>query len=108
MPDAAVYTWWQAVPRLTNEAVIARLALLQRHGHVRREAEAVIMFDERHTPDVTSLRRLRRRFRWSERVAFDEVSLCLHRLPPGHPSRHWCPRARGTFTVAGLMPIDFH
>ena len=108
LPDAAVYTWWQAVPRLTNEAVIARLALLQRHGHVRREAEAVIMFDERHTPDVTSLRRLRRRFRWSERVAFDEVSLCLHRLPPGHPSRHWCPRARGTFTVAGLMPIDFH
>ena len=102
-PDADVYTWWQAVPRLRNEAVLSHLGLLQREGRIRASAEAVVLFDESHGPDLSSLRRLHRHFRWSERVRFDEFALCLHLLPPGHPDRRWCKRARGIFTVGGLI-----
>ena len=102
LPDADVYTWWQAVPRLSNEGVLAHLAERQREGHIRASAEAIMLFDASHRPDVASLRRLRSRFRWVEQVHFDEVSLCLRLLSPGHPDRHWCSRARGLFIVAGL------
>ena len=103
-PDADVYTWWQQVPRLSNEGVLAHLARLRRQGHVRASAEAILLFDNSHGPDVASLRRLRRHFRWFFVVRFDEHALCLRLLPPGHKDRRWCFRAKGTFTV-GSVPI---
>ena len=104
-PDADIFTWWQAVPRLTNEGVLAHLSRLLRLGSVRESAEALVLFDNTHGPDVASLRRLRRRFRHSFTVHFDEHELCLRLLPPHHPDRRWCPRARGKFTV-GIVPIS--
>ena len=102
LPDADLYTWWQQVPNLSNEAVLSYLVRLQRMGRIRASAEAILLFDRGHGPDIASLRRLRHLFRWEETVSFDELPLCYRRLPPGHPDRRWCYRARGVFAIAGL------
>ena len=107
IPDADVYTWWQEPPHLENSEVLRYLRRLQLDGKIRRDAEALVLFDHSWPPDMDSWRKLGHLASWEHTLDFDEYALCLQMLPEGHADRHWCPRAReGKFTVGAIRIRD--
>ena len=58
IPDADVYTWWQEPPHLENSEVLRYLRRLQLDGKIRRDAEALVLFDHKWPPDMDSWRKL--------------------------------------------------
>ena len=104
VPDADVYTWWQGQLQLDlpNRAVLGHLAEMQRHGKVRKDAAAVLLFDHSSPGDMSDWRTFHRLANWSKRVVFDERASdgCSRRQ--GIAQRRNCHRAHGVFTVASI------
>jgi hypothetical protein len=103
-PDADVYTWWQGQQQLDlpNRAVLGHLAAMVRHGKVRKDAVAVLLFDHKAPGDMGDWRSLHRLADWSKRVVFDERASggCSHRQ--SNAQGRLCHRAHGAFTVASI------
>ena len=95
--DADLIAWW-ARPPLDYIMQLHHLLHEQRAGHMRENAEALLVFDGSSSPDLQSWDRLCPLARWSARIPFDERSRCV--AHHGDPTT--CERATGHFVVAGL------
>lgn len=107
IPNADIFTWWQQLPHLSNEAVLNNLRKLQLQGRVSKHAIAIMLFDHKWTTDMIDWRRLHHMANWSARIAFDERApgqSCPAQMEAGDGNRRFCYRASGSFTVAA-MPI---
>ena len=107
--DGDVFTWWEQAPHLTNIDAVTHLRREVERGHVRKSAEAVVLFDMSWRDDVKSLQTLIEQAAWTQNINFDEEALCLRKqqqmIRDGRrrkDSSESCERAKGRFIVAGI------
>eukprot|EP00966_Prymnesium_polylepis_P025016 576716-Prymnesium_polylepis.1 len=58
-PDADVYTWWEQLPHLRNHGALDHLKRLHEEGRIRRNAEAIVIFDTSWRTDMATLASLK-------------------------------------------------
>ena len=107
--DGDIFTWWEQAPYLTNVDAVRHLRREVHRGHIRKGAEAVVLFDMSWHDDVTSLRTLVEQAAWTQNIEFDEEALCVRKqqqlIRAGKrrkDSSESCERAKGRFIVAGI------
>jgi len=102
--DADVITWWAEEPILKNWGVLQVLAEHVQSGHVRRAAEALLVFDLQWPPDLSDWHDFGAALAtWSANVSAHERDRCRgsdNKRLRSKPSL--CKRAEGTFRVAAF------
>lgn len=100
--DADIITWWEQPP-LWNVEALQTAYREQRAGRVRKNAEAILLFDTKFHVDLAGWKDLCPLAGWSVRIPFNEKAKCLRDnggKSPGGPAT--CDRAHGFFIVAGF------
>jgi hypothetical protein len=103
---AEVFTWWAQKP-MRNDKVLGDLQGALIKGSIRRDAQAVFLYDPNWPREAKEWEWMRSSMAWWERVPFDESSLC--QAQRSQHAAHWhergakCSRAKGAFIVTGTL-----
>ena len=117
VPDADVYTWWSQPPYLKNTAVVKYLSGQLKAGKIRRDAEAVFLYELQDAQEKKDLRKQLREFHslgfrvaWNRTVEYDEERQCTaycdarkstaQRCKTRYGEK--CERAKGLFLVLNV------
>jgi hypothetical protein len=102
--DADIFTWWQDLGwrEWRNWRILLHLRRLQDSGLVRKNAQALFIFDPMLPLDRMSWYHLEKLFTMSKRVQFDEKDDCFRRAAwPDEPFS--CEaRGKGSFLIAAI------